>query len=123
MRKRINQNKRVTILIFWETGNGKSSLGNTLLGLDAFKVSNDTKSETKETFGRKGIGENENLFVIDTPGLQDYYGADKQHMIQLVQYVKDHKELNAILVVFNYHQVRFPYNIQTMLKLFCIIFL
>ena len=44
MRKRINQNKRVTILIFGETGNGKSSLGNTLLGLDAFKVSNDTKS-------------------------------------------------------------------------------
>lgn len=122
MRNINNQNKSVNFLIFGETGNGKSSLGNQLLGLDAFKVSADIKSETKVTFGRNGTGENANLFVIDTPGLQDSTGADKQHMIQLVQYIKEHRELNAILVVFNYHQVRFPYNIQTMLKLFCNIF-
>ena len=117
-----NQNKLVNILLFGETGNGKSSLGNQILGLDAFRVSADVKSETKVTFGRKGVGQNVNLFVIDTPGLQDSAGADKQHMIQLVQYIKEHKELNAILLVFNYQQVRFPYNIQTMLKLFCNIF-
>ena len=116
------QNMQTNILLFGETGNGKSSLGNTLLGIDAFRVSADIKSETKVTFGRKGVGANSNLFVIDTPGLQDSSGADKQHMIQLVQYIKEHKELNAIIVVFNYQQVRFPYNIQTMLKLFCNIF-
>ena len=44
---------------------------------------------------------------------------DKKHMIQLVEYIRQHKELNAILVVFNFQQVRFPYNMQTMLKLFC----
>ena len=43
-------------------------------------------------------------------------------MIQLVEYVKEHKGLNAIILVFNFQQVRFPYNIQTMLKLFCNIF-
>ena len=114
--------KTINILLFGETGNGKSTLGNQLLGDDAFKVSNDVKSETKLTYGRQGKGINNNLFIIDTPGLQDSNGADKQHMIQLVEYVKDHKELNAIIVVFNYQQVRFPYNIQTMLKLFCNIF-
>jgi len=115
-------NKTINLLLFGETGNGKSTLGNQILGFDAFRVSADIKCETKVTFGRKGVGENANLFVIDTPGLQDSAGTDKQHMIQLVQYIKEHKELNAILVVFNYQQVRFPYNIQTMLKLFCNIF-
>lgn len=43
-------------------------------------------------------------------------------MIQLVKYVKEHKELNAIIVVFNFQQIRFPYNIQTMLKIFCNVF-
>ena len=117
-----NPNKKTTILLFGETGNGKSTLGNHLLGEDAFSVSDDVKAETKLTYGKRGKGNSSNLFIIDTPGLQDTSGADKQHMIQLVEYVKDHKELNAILVVFNYQQVRFPYNIQTMLKLFCNIF-
>ena len=115
-------NKITNILLFGETGNGKSSLGNILLGNNVFKVSADVKSETKVTFGREGIGDSKDLFVIDTPGLQDSQGADRAHMIQLIQYVKEHKELNAIVVVFNYQQVRFPYNIQTMLKLFCNIF-
>ena len=117
-----NLGKLVNILVFGETGNGKSTLANHLLGYDAFKVSDDVKAETKVTFGRQGKGDSSDLFVIDTPGLQDTEGADKEHMIQLVQYVKNHKELNAIIVVFNYQQVRFPYNIQTMLKLFCNIF-
>jgi len=114
--------KITNILLFGETGNGKSSLGNFLLGNNVFKVSADVKAETKVTFGREGVGDSKDLFVIDTPGLQDTDGADRAHMIQLIQYVKEHKELNAIVVVFNYQQVRFPYNIQTMLKLFCNIF-
>ena len=115
-------NRIANILLFGETGNGKSTLGNHLLGVNAFRVSDDVKAETKVTFGKRGVGENSNLFVIDTPGLQDTSGADKEHMIQLVEYIKDHKELNAVIVVFNFQQVRFPYNIQTMLKLFCNIF-
>jgi tRNA U34 5-carboxymethylaminomethyl modifying GTPase MnmE/TrmE len=114
--------KLTNILLFGETGNGKSSLVNCLLGDNVFKVSADVKAETKVTFGREGKGDSSDLFVIDTPGLQDTEGADRMHMIQLIQYVKEHKELNAIIVVFNYQQVRFPYNIQTMLKLFCNIF-
>ena len=62
------------------------------------------------------------MFVIDTPGLQDTTGDEKQYMIQLVQYIKDHKQLNAILLVLNYQQVRFPYYFQIMLKLISNIF-
>ena len=114
--------KTINILLFGETGNGKSALGNYLLGNDAFKGYNDYKGGTKVTVGKRGVGDNSNLFVIDTPGLDDRTGEDKKHMIQLVEYIRQHKELNAILVVFNFQQVRFPYNMQTMLKLFCNIF-
>ena len=110
-----------TILLFGETGNGKSTLGNQLLGENAFKVSDDTKSETKITYGRKGTGDWSDFFVIDTPGLQDTELAVKER-IQLVRYVKEHKKLNAIFIVFNYQQVRLSNNIKTMIKLFCNIF-
>ena len=43
-------------------------------------------------------------------------------MIQLVQYIKEHKELNAIIFVLDYQQIRFSYNMKIMLKLFCNIF-
>jgi len=85
-----NLGKLVNILVFGEKGTGKSALANHLLGYDAFKVSGDIKDETKVTFGRQGKGDSSDLFVIDTPGLQDE-GADKEHMIQLVQYIKNHK--------------------------------
>ena len=110
------------IILLGETGNGKSTLGNEILGYNAFKVGNDIGSGTQITIGKKGKGDNANFFVIDTPGLPDSNELDKEQMIQLVEYVKEHKELNAIIIVLNYQQVRFPYNIQTMLKLFCNIF-
>ena len=107
------------IILLGDKGNGKSSLGNQLLGYNAFKVSDNIESETTLTFGKRGKGENANIFVIDTPGLQDSNGEDKEHIIQLVEYVKGHKKLNAIILVFNYQQTRFPKSIQTILKLFC----
>ncbi len=40
-------------------------------------------------------------------------------MLQLFQFIKQHKELNTTIPSFNYHQVRFPYY---MLKLLYHIF-
>ena len=107
------------ILILGERGNGKSTLGNQILGYDAFKVTDDIKSGTKSTYGIPGKLDDNFVYIIDTPGIQNSSDEDKQHMIQLVQFIKQHKEINAILLLFNYQQVRFPYHI---LKLFCHIF-
>ena len=44
-----------TLLIIGEVGNGKSSLGNQLLGYNAFSVSGDVNTETKVIIGKKEI--------------------------------------------------------------------
>jgi len=66
-----NNSEKICFVLFGETGHGKSTLGNFLLGNNVFNVSADVKSETKVTFGRQGTGDSSDLFVIDTPGLQD----------------------------------------------------
>ena len=107
------------ILILGERGTGKSTLGNQILGYDAFKVTDHVKIGTKSTYGIPGKRDSNFIYIIDSPGIQNSSNEDKQQMLQLVQFIKQHKELNAIILLFSYQQVRFPYHI---LKLFCHIF-
>ena len=109
----------VKILLLGERGTGKSTLGNQILGQEAFKVSDDVKTGTKLTYGAPGKLDSGFVYIIDTPGIQDTTNEDKQNMLQLVQFIKQNKEINAIILLFNYQQVRFPYH---MLKLFCHMF-
>ncbi|KAG4085982.1 P-loop containing nucleoside triphosphate hydrolase protein [Neocallimastix lanati (nom. inval.)] len=111
-----------SLILLGETGNGKSSLGNFILNKQVFSVSDNPESETKETKGEKGDGDNAGIFVIDTPGLQDAEGTDRQHLIQMVEYIKSHPGLQGIILVFNYHQDRFPLNVKTIIQLLCNMF-
>ena len=125
--QRINNLKNTPIkaklVILGATGDGKSSLGNFILNKkDLFRVSDDPDSETKETIGHNGINGSENIFVIDTPGLQDTRASDKKHIINMVEYIKKHKDIQAIIVVFNFHQDRFAPYLKTMIKIFNDIF-
>ncbi|OUM59778.1 hypothetical protein PIROE2DRAFT_63557 [Piromyces sp. E2] len=110
------------LLLLGETGNGKSSLGNFIFGKEVFSVSENPESETKVTTGAYGDNENSGIFVIDTPGLQDAEGTDREHLIQMVDYIKTNPGLQAVIIVFNYHQERFAKNIQTVIKLLCNVF-
>jgi GTPase SAR1 family protein len=110
------------MLLVGETGNGKSSLGNFILNRKVFSVSNDPKAETKITRGEHGINETQDIFVIDTPGLQDSEGSDKEHLIQMVEYIKSNPGLQGIIIVFNFHQPRLAMYIKTLIKLLCNVF-
>ncbi len=112
-------NKGANIIVLGETGNGKSQFCNYVLRNYFFTVSNNVNSETKETKGNYGINGANNIFMIDTPGLQDSRGADKEHLTQLVDYVKTQTHLQAVLIIFNFHQPRFALNIKNMVKLLC----
>ena len=79
----INQ---ASILLFGETGVGKSSLGNLILNEpNAFSISDKPESETKVTCGK--FNEKKDIFIIDTPGIQDSEGKDKEHVDQMIDFI------------------------------------
>ena len=116
MRKKLNE---ISLILLGATGDGKSQLGNFILNNPkAFKVSDDINSETKETRGEYGINGAEDLFIIDTPGLQDTNEKDKEILAQMASYVKKHKILHAIIIVLNFEVDRLSGYIQDMIKIF-----
>ena len=121
------------ILLLGETGVGKSSLANALLGRDPlsekcslFPVCHDMKSCTKEIQGETGLwlGEgSENFTVIDTPGFGDSEGEDERIVHEMTEFLKDDlKAAEVIVLVINGNQNRFDKGLQEMLKFYTTLF-
>jgi len=72
----MNQNPEQTtsIITLGETGSGKSSFCNTLFTSGQFQVGNSLDSQTEKVEGKYGEGEYKDIFIIDTPGLNDSEG-------------------------------------------------
>ena len=88
--KKMNNKRKICLL--GSTGNGKSTTGNTLMGKNLFKISNDLSSCT----GELSIVENENFIMMDTVGFGDNRTSKKEiikmmHSIstEIINYTKD----------------------------------
>ena len=109
-------------ILIAETGCGKSSLGNYALGIeDAFQVSPDPESCTKETI-RKISQLDPHICIVDTPGLMDSSGRDKIHYEQMLNVIKEMKELHFILLLFNFTCPRLSSSLKYMIKFLCNVF-
>jgi hypothetical protein len=60
--------------------------------------------------------------IIDTPGLFDSKGRDNWHYTYMINYIKQLKSLNGILIVINGQDPRCSDDFQTMLRQICNVF-
>ena len=110
-------NRTPTFVVIGNAGSGKSTLCNTLSSTKAFNESSSIYSETKETIGLKWTFNNQPVFVIDTPGLQDGSGLDTPHLVQMTQYIKSNPDTQAFIIVINFFHYRFDESIKKLFQL------
>ena len=111
------------IVLLGESGSGKSSVGNCLLGLasdESFEESGGTQSctlECKEVVGT-WITNTKLCSIIDTPGMNDSDNKDTDHMRSIVKFLKDTSYVNVFLLVRNGRSPRMSHSFKRMLSTF-----
>lgn len=97
------KSEKICLVLFGETGHGKSTLGNAILGKEIFKTNDTMQSVTKEIYESNGVGKSEDIFVIDTPGLNDTEGKENEYLKKLANYLKQRTDVKGIVVVLNFN--------------------
>eukprot|EP00406_Dinophysis_acuminata_P010327 CAMPEP_0179238820 /NCGR_PEP_ID=MMETSP0797-20121207/15146_1 /TAXON_ID=47934 /ORGANISM="Dinophysis acuminata, Strain DAEP01" /LENGTH=514 /DNA_ID=CAMNT_0020946131 /DNA_START=24 /DNA_END=1569 /DNA_ORIENTATION=- len=118
----------IKMCVIGETGAGKSSLCNALVGaFDKFPVSDKidactftTKAVVERFLGRPHA---DWFTMVDTPGLNDPRpGADNRHLSQMTCELMKQRHMNAICLVLNGDKHRLPNSTRTLMRLFSHVF-
>ena len=111
------------VVLLGESGVGKSSVGNRLLGLNSsegFIVSRETDSCTKKTSKRSSlwITNGTQCAIIDTPGLNDSNNEDTEHIRGIVEFLRHRGWVTSFLLVRSGHNPRMNHSFKSMLSTF-----
>ena len=112
--------KPSSIIILGETGTGKSTFINNLCQIPRCKVGIGLDSETEEVIGIKCEGEYEDIFMIDTPGLNDSNGEemDKKNINLMNQFIKNNPRIKGIIILLKFTDNKLTGSIKKSLKIF-----
>ena len=113
-----------SIIILGETGVGKSSLANKLFEAPKCDVGNELNSETEKVEGYMGEGKYSDIFIIDTPGLNDSNGAekDKKNINDMHQFIKENPRIKGIIILLKFIDNRLTGSIKNSIKTFADLF-
>ena len=116
------QNEYKILLIIGSTGQGKSSLANSLCRKNHFKTSSGLASETSKVnclvTNFNGDPKKPKVIIIDNPGLGDSQNRDTKHIQQTINVVKNIGYVHNFLIVINSQSPRFDEQLQTTIQLY-----
>ena len=81
----LNPDLKTSIITLGETGSGKSSFCNSLFSTQQFLVGHSLDSQTEKVEGKYGENDYKDIFIIDTPGLNDSEGEQKDKYIYQIK--------------------------------------
>lgn len=111
-----------TVVIIGETGVGKSTIANAILGKDVFKPFHGIDAGTLKTEYSYGYlfndQNNPQVRLVDTQGYNDPKGRDKEHADQMIKIINRFPEVHLFLLVFNGNNIRWNSATWEILGLF-----
>jgi len=112
--------RKVTLVVFGHVGNGKSTLGNTLIGDNtgtSFRESPNPEEETIETIGKTGTFDGVEVCVIDTPGYGGGEGNTARHIVNMANFIIANTEVQVFVLVLNYQLPRLDEDLRNFFQL------